>query len=529
MKIAVINTGGTISCVGDPLAPMSAAEFAEACGSIFDPIFAAQFPDLTLSYVTDLRFPESSTGTLDSTNLQPSDWCLMAGYILDHYAAYDGWIVLHGTDSMDFTGGALPFLLSSFSAVGVPLATLSKPVVLTGSQVPMFRRSAEGGAVTLNYNTDAYQNFCGAVAAAQSGVPEVCVYFDGNLFRGARVVKTNANQFNAFSSPNYPPLGTFGIEFALNPTLLMPPPVSASVSLDDPDALARARAQLDAIRETIDQVPVMQLNAFPAWYRRGTGKADGKAFLADIIAACVAQGAAGLILGSYGEGNFPSGDPDTPSQGAIYQALDAANRKGVVIVDNTQVLQAVVDNSAYAAGAWLPEVGALSPADMTPMAALAKLTVLLAAAAHHGWSADDVRRLMGLSLIGEMIETSRLDSRRNATLLGGQSLTTQDGSAVLRNDPSAGPMLTDAAGNLLWKPPIVPSADQTPVWLAMQNDGNLVLYGRDNAPLWATQTGTPDGASSMLVLAGSARAGSVSLRVYDYSAGRISVTLFEQG
>jgi L-asparaginase len=528
MKIAVINTGGTISCVGDPLAPMSASQFATACRSILDPIIAAQYPDLTLSYVTDLTFPESATGTLDSTNLQPSDWCLMAGYILDHYAEYDGWIVLHGTDSMDFSGGALPFLLSSFTAEGVGSAVLSKPVILTGSQVPMFRQAAPGGAITLNYNTDAYQNFCGAVAAAQSGIPELCVYFDGNLFRGARVVKTSANQFNAFSSPNHPPLARFGIDFTIDSALLMPPPVSHAVSLDNPAVRAAARAQLDAVRAGIDRVPVMQLSAFPAWYHSGSGETGGTAFLANIINACVAQGAAGLILESYGEGNFPSGDPDMPSRGAIYRALDAANRQGVVIVDNTQVLQAVVNNSAYAAGAWLPQVGALSPADMTPMASLAKLTILLAAAGHHGWSRDDVRVLMGLSLVGEMIETSRLDSRRNATLLAGQSIATADGSAVLRNDPAEGPVLFDSAGNRLWKPPVAASADQLPVWLTMQNDGNLVLYSRDNAPIWATDTGSANGAPSMLVLAGSTRDRSVSLRIYDYSNGRVSAKLFDQ-
>ncbi|MFY0312273.1 hypothetical protein ACFMBG_20525 [Leisingera sp. D0M16] len=84
MKICIINTGGTISCVGDPLAPMSAADFAAASQSILNPVLAEEFPDTALVYETDLVFPESTTGTLDSTNLQPSDWCLMAGYILDN-------------------------------------------------------------------------------------------------------------------------------------------------------------------------------------------------------------------------------------------------------------------------------------------------------------------------------------------------------------------------------------------------------------------------------------------------------------
>lgn len=85
MQIAVINTGGTISCVGNPLAPMSAAAFAAACESILNPIIQQQYPGLVITYLTNVTFPESSTGTLDSTNLQPTDWCIMASAILQNY------------------------------------------------------------------------------------------------------------------------------------------------------------------------------------------------------------------------------------------------------------------------------------------------------------------------------------------------------------------------------------------------------------------------------------------------------------
>jgi L-asparaginase len=100
-------------------------------------------------------------------------------------------VVLHGTDSMDFTGTALPFLLSSFSADGYATAALSKPVIITGSQVPMFYEQPGNQNLSLNFNTDAFQNFCGAVASAQSGIPEVCIYFDSRLYRGNRCRKIN--------------------------------------------------------------------------------------------------------------------------------------------------------------------------------------------------------------------------------------------------------------------------------------------------------------------------------------------------
>src|SRR4051812_10684844 len=113
MKINVLYTGGTIGCIGTPLKPMRAEKFADACRAILGATIAQQLPGVQLTFV------ESSTGTLDSTDLQPTHWCLMARDILDHYEECDGWIVLHGTDTMGFTGAALPFLLSSFSVDGV--------------------------------------------------------------------------------------------------------------------------------------------------------------------------------------------------------------------------------------------------------------------------------------------------------------------------------------------------------------------------------------------------------------------------
>ncbi|HEX8557607.1 MAG TPA: asparaginase domain-containing protein [Pyrinomonadaceae bacterium] len=529
MKVNVINTGGTISCAGHPLAPMSAAQFAAACETILNPILLQQFPDLQINYVTDLTFTESVTGTLDSTNLQPTDWCLMASYILSHYGDCDGWVVLHGTDSMDFTGTALPFLLTTFSAEGFPIASLSKPVIITGSQVPMFYENTQSPPqLSLNFNTDAFQNFCGAVAAAQSGVPEVCIYFQNHLYRGNRSLKTNASEFDAFSSPNYPALAEYGITFRVARENVLPPPVNYAVSLDNQSALNAAVAQLDYVAANINSFPVMQFNAFPAWYQFNDQQGTSSGLIASLINACVGQGIKGLILESYGEGNFPSGNPDTPSKGAAYQALYNANAKGVVIVDCTQVIQGVVNDNAYAAGAWLPAVGALNPADMTPMAAFAKLMILLASAGYsaNNWSAAVVKRLFQLDLLGEMMDVSRLDSRGNSALLPGQSLTALDGSATLTNDPAAGPVLADSKGQTLWQPLSAPPGSEMPGQLVMQGDGNLVFYSRYNSPMWATNTGRPDGAASMLILGGSTSDHSLSLTVYDYSRGVTTSTLY---
>lgn len=528
LSIAVINTGGTISCTGSPLAPMSAQAFATASQSLLTPILLQQFPELTVTYITDLPFPESTSQTLDSTNLQPTDWCLIAGYILSHYALYDGWVVLHGTDSMDFTGTALPFLLQVVSAQGYLTAALSKPIVITGSQVPMFYEDPKTAALSLNFNTDAFQNFCGAVAAAQTGIPEVCVFFNDKLMRGNRVEKTNASEFDAFSSPNYPLLGEYGISLSIVQDNLLPSPVSMSVSLDNPEVCAVAQAQLTYIQANINSFPVMQFNAFPAWYQFNDQAQTCSGLLATLIDAVVGAGIKGLILESYGEGNFPSGNPDTPSGGATYQALQRATNAGVTIVNCTQVLSGVVNDSAYAAGAWLPAVGALSPADMTPMAALAKLMVLLTAAKYQGWSSATVANLVQLNLLGEMLSVSRLDSRTNSALLPGQMLTSLDGSATLINDADLGPVLTKTVSGVvttLWQPLSSPDPSSMPGRLVMQNDGNLVFYSRYNAPMWASNTGVSSGASSTLAINGSAT-GSLSLAVFDYSHGRTTCTLY---
>lgn len=520
LNICVINTGGTISCVGNPLAPMTAQDFAETSQRILNPILQTAFPHTTIHYAPSLRFSQSASGTLDSTNLQPSDWCVMAGYILDHYAEFDGFVILHGTDTMDFSGAGLPFLLNVVDQNGFGAAVLSKPVIITGSQVPMYYQGTEGAGLQLKFNTDAYQNFCGAIACARLGLPEVGVYFDSLLFRGSRVLKINASQFRAFDSPNYPPLAKCGIELELAPQYLLPGPVDKTVSLDNPAALAKAQAQLAAIRAGIDTHPVMQFGAFPARY----SAADGSALIADLLTACMAKGLKGLVLESYGEGNFPSGNPDAPQKGGICRALKAGADAGLIILNCTQVFAGTVDESAYAAGAWLPKIGALNAADMTPMAGFAKTILLLAAAAHHGWMLADVKRLLQTNLCGEMQSVSRLDSRHNDVLLPGQSIRALDGSASLFNDPKRGPQLICAGGDVLWSPFDNINAGK-PGRLIMQNDGNLVLYDDNNTALWATGTTVPSGAASALLLSGSVTGG-LSLDVYDYAHGRLEKRLF---
>ena len=141
---------------------------------------------------------------LDSPNMTPGDWSCIAQDICQNYAQYDGFVVLHGTDTMTYTASALAFLLDG----------LAKPVIVTGSQIPLceIRNDAQENLIT------------SLILAATCEIPEVCLYFNGRLFRGCRIVKTDSIGFDAFESPNYPPLAKVGIEVELNHRLINPSP-----------------------------------------------------------------------------------------------------------------------------------------------------------------------------------------------------------------------------------------------------------------------------------------------------------------
>src|SRR5690606_36938444 len=124
----------------------------------------------------------------------PRDWCRMAGHILNRYADFDGFLILHGTDTLDFTGAALPMLLNV--AGDRARAALSKPVILTGSQLPLFRETPQG--LVLNAGSDAFANLTGALACMELRLPEVTAFFDGRLFRANRIVKASTIRFDAF-------------------------------------------------------------------------------------------------------------------------------------------------------------------------------------------------------------------------------------------------------------------------------------------------------------------------------------------
>jgi L-asparaginase len=283
------------------------------------------------------------TPLLDSSNMGPGDWLKIARDIEKQYDRFDGFVVLHGTDTMTYTASALSFMLNG----------LNKPVIITGAQIPL-----------CEIRNDARENLITAIMiAANFHIPEVCLCFGNKLLRGNRAVKVNADGFDAFESPNFPILGTVGIDIDIHRNLLLPSPEDgASVKVDAPD-----ESKVAAIR------------LFP-----GISK--------EIIGHLVEASIRGIVLETYGKGNAPEKDD------GFLAALNHAARQGVVIINCTQCLKGTVDMKDYTTGSVLAGAGVVSGFDMTVETALAKMVCLFG----RENSVDVIKTLMQNNLRGEL-------------------------------------------------------------------------------------------------------------------------------
>jgi L-asparaginase len=330
-RIYVAYVGGTIG--------MKATEsgYAPVPGHLTEQV--RDRPDLHAPEVPELSITEYAP-LLDSANARPSDWLRIARDLARHRHHYDGFVVLHGTDTMAYTASALAFLLRG----------LGKPVVVTGSQIPL-------GVL----RSDGRQNFLTAVlVAARDDVREVCLVFGSQILRGCRAVKASASGFEAFASPNMTPLGTAGVEISFD---------EARLRAAEPGAIGLPMA-LDA--------PVGLLRLYPG-------------MPAALLRAAMAAPIRGLVLEAYGAGTVPDADSEFLSV-----LREGAERVVVVVV--SQCVDGRVDLGAYATSAPLVQAGAVGGLDMTTEAAYAKLVVLLS----EGHSVSEVRSLMASDLAGEM-------------------------------------------------------------------------------------------------------------------------------
>ncbi|MCU0475246.1 MAG: asparaginase [Anaerolineae bacterium] len=335
-RVYIAYTGGTIG-----MAPTQDG-YAPRAGYLAE--LMHQMPELRAPQMPEYTVHEYGT-LLDSANMTPQHWLEIARDIEAHYDDYDGFIVLHGTDTMAYTASALPFMLEG----------LAKPVILTGSQIPL-----------CEVRSDARANLINALLIAGAGdIPEVCLCFGDRLLRGCRAQKLAADGLNAFDSPNFAPLGRLGITIDIERGLVRPP-------MPDPDGLPfHVQALVNP--------PVAVLRLFPGV----TG---------DLVRLMTQPPLRGLVLETYGVGNGPDRDPD------FLAALSEATERGVVIVACTQCVRGAVDLGAYRAGSALARAGVLGGADMTAEAALAKMFYLFS----RGLPVEAIRELIGQDLRGEL-------------------------------------------------------------------------------------------------------------------------------
>lgn len=331
-KILLIYTGGTIGMNKSQNGYMPQTGFLQTVLNKLPVLNDASMPKWDLIELNPL---------LDSSNMTVSEWNCIGSIIEANYESYDGFVILHGTDTMAYTASALSFSLEN----------LDKPVIITGSQIPLFEVRNDG----LN------NLLTSMLVAAEGKIREVALCFGDKLLRGNRSIKISASALDAFSSPNFSPLAQIGTTIHYN-------------------SMVPQKTHTKPFRvQKLEKTPIGIIKVFP-----------GIQF--ELFEKIMSEALRGIVLEVFGTGNIPG------SADAILPIVEKARKNGTVMVICSQCLKGEVSLGTYETSSALKNAGAVSAYDMTTEAAVAKLYYLFSC----GYDAETVKQKMEEDLAGEI-------------------------------------------------------------------------------------------------------------------------------